>query len=180
MTHPEINHAFGLSADMPALVSRVQLPEPERSRLREILTDLGQQPGALLPVLHAVQDAFGFIPAESVGDIAEGLNLSRAEVHGVITFYPHFRSTPTGRHHIQICRAESCQAMGALALIEHASDRLSCQSGSSSADGRYTLEPVYCLGLCAQSPALMLDEQLHARVDVQRFDALIADLEDQR
>jgi len=179
MTHPEISFSDGLSADMPSLASRAQLPEADRRRLRELLTALCQQPGALLPVLHAVQDAFGFVPADAVGDIAEALHRSRAEVHGVITFYPHFRLSPTGRHHVQICRAESCQAMGALALIEHASQRLACASGSSSADGRYTLEPVYCLGLCAQSPALMINGHPWAKVDVQRFDALITDLEDQ-
>jgi NADH:ubiquinone oxidoreductase subunit E len=179
MTDPEVTLAPGRSTDMPTLAKRVTLPETQRSRLHQILVDRGQQPGALLPVLHAVQDTFGCIPPDAVADIADALNISRAEVHGVITFYVHFRSTPTGRHHIQICRAESCQAMGAFALLEHASQRLSCQSGSSSVNGSYTLEPVYCLGLCAQSPAVMIDGQPYARVDVERFDDLVSALEDQ-
>lgn len=179
MADPEVTLTPGLSTDMPRLGEGTKLSEAQSSCLQEILTDRGQQPGALLPVLHAVQDAFGYIPPEAVADIAEALNISRAEVHGVITFYVHFRSTPTGRHHVQICRAESCQAMGALALIEHASQRLSCQSGGSSASGCYTLEPVYCLGLCAQSPAVMINGQPYARVDVRRFDDLISALEGQ-
>lgn len=177
MNHPELSLAPGFSTDMPSLSVRSVLAEPQRSQLLRILADLGQQPGALLPVLHAVQKAFGYIPSQAVGDIAEQLSLSRAEVHGVITFYSHFRSEPAGRHLVQICRAESCQAMGANALIEHASQRLACSLGTTSADANYTLEPVYCLGLCAQSPALMIDEQPFAKVDAARFDDLIAKLE---
>lgn len=133
-------------------------------------------PGGLLPALHAVQDSHGHVPPESVAAIAGEFNLSRAEVHGVITYYHHFRSAPTGRHLLQICRAEACQAMGAEALIAHAQERLGCGMHGRSADGRISLEPVYCLGLCASSPSLMLDDEVHARMTPQGFDELIAEL----
>lgn len=138
------------------------------------------EPGALLPILHEVQDALGFIPREVVPLIAAGLNLSRAEVHGVVTYYHHFRSEPPGRHVVQVCRAESCQAMGADALMAHAEHVLGCAvhggHGSTSADGRYTLNPVYCLGMCASSPAIVVDDRLHARMTPARFDRVIADI----
>lgn len=133
----------------------------------------GRQPGALLPLLHAVQDALGHVPDDAVPAIAEGLNLSRAEVHGVITYYHHFRREPAGRHVLQVCRAESCQAMGADALWAHACTRLGVGEGGTSADGAVTLEPVYCLGLCAMSPAVALDEQPRARMSAPRLDALL-------
>jgi len=131
------------------------------------------EPGALLPILHDVQDALGCIPASAVPQIADALNLSRAEVHGVVSYYHHFRSEPPARHVIQICRAESCQAMGAEALLAHAEQRLGCALHGRSEDGAFTLEPVYCLGLCASSPALMLGDEPHARMNPQRFDALV-------
>ncbi|MGU9992686.1 formate dehydrogenase subunit gamma [Bordetella avium] len=131
------------------------------------------QPGALLPLLHALQEELGCIPPETVGVLAEALSLSRAEVHGVITFYPHFRTEPAGRHVLQICRAEACQAMGGDALAAHAQARLGCDFHARSADGAFTLEPAYCLGLCAQSPALMLDGRPHARMTPARLDRLI-------
>ena len=130
-------------------------------------------PGALLPILHAVQDELGCIPADAVEPIALALNLSRAEVHGVVTFYPHFRTAPAGRRVIEVCRAESCQAMGGEDLARHISERLGCGFHATAADGSATLEPVYCLGLCAQSPAIMIDGQPHARVTPQGFDRLM-------
>ncbi|MBF5007127.1 formate dehydrogenase subunit gamma [Diaphorobacter caeni] len=133
-----------------------------------------QVPGALLPLLHAVQDLLGYIPDDAVPLIAKGLNLSRAEVHGVITYYHYFRSKPTGRTVIQVCRAEACQACGADALLAHAEQVLGCKSHHTSDDGAYTLEPVYCLGMCASSPAIMVDNQLHARVTLKKFNQLIA------
>lgn len=127
-------------------------------------------PGALLPILHEIQDALGHIPPESVPPIAKALNLSRAEVHGVISYYHHFRQTPSGRHVIRVCCAEACQVVGGEALAEHARARL---EGSD-----LTLEPVYCLGLCACGPSLQIDETtLHARVTPEKFDALIDALE---
>ncbi|KQP21929.1 formate dehydrogenase [Pseudorhodoferax sp. Leaf267] len=130
-------------------------------------------PGALLPLLHAVHDALGHVPDEAVPAIAEGLNLSRAEVHGVITYYHHFRRAPAGRHVLQVCRAESCQAMGADALWQHACTRLGVADGGTSADGAVTLEPVYCLGLCAMSPAVALNEAPRARMSAARLDTLL-------
>lgn len=132
-------------------------------------------PGGLLPALHAIQAALGHIPAESVGAIAEVFNLSRAEVHGTITYYPHFRSEPAGRCVVQVCQAEACQAMGSTALMAHARQRLGCAPHTSSPDGAFTLEPVYCLGLCASSPAVMIGEVLHGRVSAQKFDRLVAE-----
>lgn len=133
-----------------------------------------QQPGALLPLLHAVQHALGHVPDDAVPRIAEGLNLSRAEVHGVITYYHHFRRAPAGRHVLQVCRAEACQSMGADALWAHACSRLGLPEGGTSADGDVTLEPVYCLGLCAMSPAVALDEAPRARMSAERLDTLLA------
>ncbi len=140
----------------------------------EVLTRRAAEPGALLPILHELQDALGFIPADVVPRVAEALNLSRAEVHGVVTYYHHFRSQPAMGRVLQICRAESCQAMGADALIAHAQRQLGCGMHGHSKDGTVTLEPVYCLGLCASSPALMLGDELHARMTPQRLDALLA------
>ena len=131
-------------------------------------------PGGLLPLLHAVHDALGFIPADAVPAIARSLRLSRAEVHGVISFYHDFRSAPAARHVLQICRAEACQAMGARALEAHARKRLGIDYGGTTADGAITLEPVYCLGNCACSPSVRLDDEIHARVDAARLDALLA------
>jgi formate dehydrogenase subunit gamma len=128
------------------------------------------RPGALLPMLHEIQEALGCIPPEAVPPIAQALNLSRAEVHGVISYYAHFRQTPPGRHVVRVCCAEACQAVGGEALAEHARARL---AGSD-----ITLEPVYCLGLCACGPSVQVDEAtLHARMTPEKFDALIATLE---
>jgi formate dehydrogenase subunit gamma len=139
-----------------------------------------ERPGALLPLLHDVQARLGCIPDEVVPQIARALNLSRAEVHGVITFYHHFRRAPTGRHVIRLCQAEACLSMGATALREHAQRRLGCAMHESTSDGAFTLEPVYCLGQCAASPALMVDdEEVHARVSAERFDSLVATLRGQ-
>lgn len=134
------------------------------------------RPGGLLPALHAIQDRFAHVPPAAVPVIARSFNLSRAEVHGVLTYYHHFRSAPPAAHVVQICRAEACQAMGAEALVAHAERHLGCAMHGQSADGRVTLEPVYCLGLCASSPALMVDDELHARVTPRHFDALMAEL----
>jgi formate dehydrogenase subunit gamma len=131
------------------------------------------RPGALLPILHGIQNALGYVPPEAVPTIAHALNLSRAEVHGVVSFYHHFRATPPGRHTIQICRAESCQAVGAEALIAHAKRQLGIGFHETTVDGAITLEPVYCLGNCALSPALLDGDAIHGRVTPERFDALV-------
>lgn len=143
-------------------------------------TDIIEQhrltPGGLLPMLHGFQDALGWVPGEVVPLVAEALNLSHAEVHGVVSYYHHFRSEPPGRHVLQICRAESCKACGADALWEQARTALGCDAHQTSADGQATLEPVYCLGLCASSPALRLDDQVHARVDGHMLGSLLRQL----
>ena len=136
------------------------------------------RPGSLLPVLHALQHELGWIPSETVPVLGQAMNLSRAEVHGVITFYPHFRSSPPARHVVEICQAESCQAMGSDALVEYAQQRLGCAMNAHTADGHIALAPVYCLGLCAQSPAMMIDARPHARVTPERLDQLIARIEE--
>jgi formate dehydrogenase subunit gamma len=143
--------------------------------VREVLARRADEPGALLPILHELQDALGHIPADVVPEIASVLNLSRAEVHGVVTYYHHFRAQPATGKVVQICRAESCKSMGADALLDHAQRHLGCAVHGHSADGAFTLEPVYCLGLCASSPAMVLGDEVHARVTPQRFDALIAE-----
>jgi formate dehydrogenase subunit gamma len=152
-------------------------PEPLDAATREqidlAIAQYQSQPGPLLQVLHAVQQRLRYIPEAAVPIIASSLNLSRAEVHGVITFYHHFRRHPPGAHVVQICQAESCQAMHADDLTRHAKTRLGVDFHQTTADGRFTLEPVYCLGNCSCSPAIMIDHDLHGRVTADRFDALI-------
>jgi formate dehydrogenase subunit gamma len=133
-------------------------------------------PGALLPILHAVQSSLRFVPKDSVPLIARELNLSIAEVHGVVSFYHYFLQTRPGRQVLHLCRAEACQALGSVALEAHVKARLGIDFHATTADGSTTLEPVYCLGNCALGPSLMIDEQLHGRVTPERFDALMAQL----
>lgn len=141
-------------------------------RISAIIEERRATPGALLPILHGIQEALGHVPADAVPLIAAALNLSRAEVHGVITFYHHFRQRPPGRHVVRICRAEACQAVGAEALAAHAQAALGCGFHETTDDGEYSLEPAYCLGQCACGPALMIDGDPHAHVTPARFDAL--------
>jgi formate dehydrogenase subunit gamma len=150
--------------------------EAQERVVEEITKRLKDKAGALLPVLHAIQDALGYVPSGAVPAIASGLNLSRAEVHGVISFYHHFRTRPAGRHVVQVCRAESCRSMGAVALEEHAKASLGVDFHETTGDGAVTLEPVYCLGNCACSPAIRIDDEIVGRVDAARFDAEIAAL----
>jgi formate dehydrogenase subunit gamma len=131
------------------------------------------RPGALLPLLHAIQDALGFVPEQAVPVIANALNLSRAEVHGVLSFYHDFRAEPAGRHVLKMCRAEACQAMGADALAQAVRARLGVDWNGTTADGAVTLEPVYCLGNCACAPAAMLDGAVHGRLTRERVAALL-------
>lgn len=131
------------------------------------------KPGALLPILHAIQDDIGFIPPEAVPVIASELNLSRAEVHGVITFYHYFRQTPPGRQVVQICQAESCQAMGSDKLTTFAKEALGIDFHETTADQSFTLEPVYCLGNCACSPSVMIGDDVYGRVSNARLSALL-------
>lgn len=151
------------------------LPPEQAAVVREVIARLQEQPGALLPILHGVQDALGYVPDGAVASIAHALNLTRAEVHGVLTFYHGFRREKPGRHVLHLCRAEACQAVGAMALEQHAQRALGTDFHGTSDDGAITLEPAYCLGNCACGPSLLLDGELHARVTPQRFDALIAE-----
>ncbi|WP_083441026.1 formate dehydrogenase subunit gamma [Aquincola tertiaricarbonis] len=163
-----------------AVPQPIPAPSVDAAAVRRIALDFEHLPGGLLPALHAVQDALGHVPRDGVPVIAEVFNLSRAEVHGVLTYYHHFRTEPPAGCVVQVCRAESCQAMGADALMAHVQLTLGCGGhgqahASRSADGRFQVEPVYCLGLCASSPALTIDGEVHARLSSSRFDALIAE-----
>jgi formate dehydrogenase subunit gamma len=147
------------------------------STVAQILAAKQSLPGALLPVLHDIQDALGYIPPETVPAIAGALNLSRAEVHGVITYYHYFRQKPPGRHVVRVCRAEACQSVGSETLAAHVQSALACDFHATSADGAVTLEPVYCLGHCAVGPNIQIDETtLHARMTPEKFDRLLAEL----
>jgi|ERR1700761_6535743 formate dehydrogenase subunit gamma len=153
------------------------IPTNESDTVRRILAELKDKPGPLIEILHSVQAALGYVPAEAVPIVAEGLNLSRAEVHGVVTFYHFFRESPPGRHTINLCRAEACQSMGSESLVAHAKARLGVDFHETTADGQFSLEPVYCLGNCACSPAAMIDGRLYGRVTPERFDELLAEKE---
>lgn len=141
--------------------------------VREIAERHASRQGQLLPILHSVQDELGYIPNVAVPVIAEVLNLSRAEIHGVITFYHFFRDAPPGKQTLYLCRAEACQAMGARKLEEYAKEKLGVDFHETTSDGRFSLEPVYCLGNCACSPAVMIDDFVYGRVTPERFDSLI-------
>src|SRR5271163_4311214 len=133
-------------------------------------------PGALLPICHAVQQALGFVPKDAVPLVARELNLSIADVHGVLTFYHYFRRERPGRHVVHLCRAEACQALGSQALEAHIKASLGIDFHGTTKDGAISLEPVYCLGNCALGPSIMIDEHLKGRVSAERFDALMAPL----
>lgn len=163
-------------AVQPVSAPRDLLPPDISAKVRAALDANRDKPGALLPVLHAVQDAVGYVPDDAVPLIAHDLNLSRAEVHGVISFYHHFRTHPPGRHIVQICRAEACQALGARALEAHAKKTLGIDFHETTKDGAVTLEAVYCLGNCGCGPSVLVDDEaLHARVTPAEFDAIVAD-----
>ena len=133
------------------------------------------RPGATLPILHDIQAALGFIPDEAIAIVAHGLNLSRAEIYGVVTFYADFRTTPPGRHILQICRGEACQAKGSRDLEAHARRALGIDFHETTADGAISLEPVFCLGNCACSPSVRLGDEILGRVDAAVFDDLVAE-----
>ncbi len=146
----------------------------DEDRALALIREHQHLPGAMLPMLHALQEAFGYIPEQSFPLLADAVNISRAEVVGVVRFYPDFREEPAGRHVLKVCRAESCQAMGCDSLIEHLESTLGIELGGTTADGAFTIEPIYCLGNCAMSPAVMLDGRTHGRVTAARADRLIA------
>jgi formate dehydrogenase subunit gamma len=169
-----------VSNSAPRRVIPIKLEQPssltadERSAVLDACARLKALPGALLPILHAVQEALTFIPKDAVPLIAKELNLSIAEVHGVVTFYHYFLQERPGRSIVHLCRAEACQALGSVALEAHVKERLGVDYHGTTRDGAITLEPVYCLGNCALGPSIMIDQQLHGRVTAERFDALVA------
>ena len=142
--------------------------------VQDILAAHSGMEGPLLPILHAVQAEFGHVPQEALPVIAKALNLSRAEVHGVMSFYHDFREEPAGRHVVKLCRAEACQAMGADRVAAHAQKVLGVDWHGTTVDGAVTLEPIFCLGLCACAPAAMVDGRVVGRVNEARLDALLA------
>lgn len=146
-----------------------------RARTARIIAAFEGVEAPLIEILHAVQREFGFVPEEAKRALADGLNLSRAEVHGVISFYHDFRDAPAGRHALKICRAEACQSMGGEANAARASELLGIKFGETSPDGAVTLEATYCLGLCACAPAAMLDGRPVGRVDLERLETLVAE-----
>ena len=153
---------------------RDNLPPDISAKVHAAIEAHRERPGGLMPLLHAVQDTVGYVPPDAVSLIAHALNLSRAEVHGVISFYHHFRTHAPGRHVVQICRAEACQALGARALEAHAKKSLGIDFHQTTQDGAVTLEAVYCLGNCGCGPSVLVDDdELHARVTPESFDALV-------
>ena len=147
----------------------------DSARGAEIIAEHTHLEGATLVILHALQEAFGYVPEPAIPMIASALHLSRAEVHGVFTFYHDFRHQPAGHHVLKLCRAEACQAAGGDALAARAEAKLGIALGNTTADHRVTLEPIYCLGLCATAPSAMLDGRLVGRLDEARIDALVAE-----
>jgi len=158
---------------MQATSPDTPLESVDERRIRAIVSERQEIPGALLPILHAIQKEFRYVPPESVAIVAEALNLSRAEVHGVISFYHFFRTSPPGERILYICRAEACQSMGAAALETYARQKLGVDFHGTTGDGRLTLEPVYCLGNCACSPAVMVDNEVFGRVTPERLDEIL-------
>lgn len=147
-----------------------------QATIETILEEHTDRQASLLPILHDAQKAIGYIPEDCVPQIASALNLSRAEVHGVISFYHFFRSTPPGKHIVQICRAESCQAMGSRQLEAHARAVLKADFNQTSVDGRFTLQAVYCLGNCACSPSVRVGDSIYSHMNPEKFDALVDEL----
>lgn len=148
--------------------------DPERD-LSALISDLSGGEGPLLPILHAIQGAYGHIPEAAIPLIAGALNLTKAEVHGVVTFYHDFREKPAGRHVIKLCRAEACQSVGGAELGERVLAKLGLDWGGTTANGAVTVEPVYCLGLCACGPSAMVDGKVVGRLDAARLDAILAE-----
>lgn len=161
---------------MKQQAQRCALTEQERAVVVEALNTLKAKPGALLPVLHEIQHHLSYVPPTAVPMIAQGLNLSNADVHGVISFYHEFRHHPPGSHVIQICRAESCQSMGSRALEQHAFSRLGVGFHETTKDNNFTLEPVYCLGNCMYSPCVRVGDDTHGDMNDEAFDNLVDSL----
>jgi formate dehydrogenase subunit gamma len=168
---PRLRHKLDMSGKRTIL----DLSPREATAAREIALRYGNRPDALLEILHDLQEDLGFIPESALPALAKALNLSRAEVHGVVTFYHDFRREPAGRHVIKVCRAEACQSMGGNELVGMIERYLQVKLGQTTADGAITVEAVYCLGNCALSPALMVDGKLVGRVDPAKFEKIVAE-----
>ncbi len=164
-----MNNEVGAASQQPE-------PNPYYQRVSDILNKHKQTLGSLLPILHDIQGELGFIPPITIEQVASALRLSRADVHGVISFYHYFRTTPPGRHVLQVCRAEACQARGGRALEQHIKQRLAVDYHGTTRDGELTLEAVYCLGNCACGPTLQLDDEIVGRVTNTVFDQLVDSL----
>ena len=171
MSKQAARKVFPIKLEPPSSLTAV-----ERSAVLDACARLQHLPGGLMPILHAIQASLGFVPKDAVPIVANQLNLSIAEVHGVVTFYHYFLREKPGRHVVHVCRAEACQALGAEALEAHVKTTLGIDYHGTTIDGAVTLEPVYCLGNCALGPSIMIDEQLKGRVSPARFDALMAPL----
>jgi len=154
----------------------MSISNEDRQQIVAIIEQHQTLPGAMLPILHAIQDKLSYIPEDAISKIATALNLSRAEVHGVISFYHHFRTSKPGVHTIEVCRAESCQAMGSRELEQQAKQKLGIDYHQTTKDQRYSLEPVYCLGNCACSPAIRIGDDIHGEVDGEKFSTIIDSL----
>ncbi len=153
-----------------------ELTQWDPQAVQEVIASLQHKPGALLPILHAIQNSQGYIPAESLPMIAAALHQTRAEIHGVITFYHHFRMTPPGRHSLEVCRAEACQARGSRALEAHVKAKLGIDYHNTTTDREFSLEPVYCLGNCACGPSIRVGDDIVGRVTPDKFDQLVDEL----
>lgn len=158
---------------MATVPFRLQAVALQTEKIETHIAKHKTMPGALLPLLHAIQDDIGYVPEDSYLLISKALSLSVAEVHGVITFYHHFRRHPVGKHILQICRAESCQAMGSEKLEKDIKAKLGIDYHQTTPDGAITLEPIYCLGNCACSPAVMLDDEVYGRMDADKMAELV-------
>ena len=156
------------------------VPAASEAKAIAICAEHGNKPDELLEILHALQHDIGYVPDTVLPVIAHALNLSRAEVYGVVTFYHDFKRVPQGRYTIKICRAEACQAMGTDALCAHAENKLKTEIGGTTKDGKYSIEAVYCLGNCALSPAIMIGEDLYGKVDAKRFDDILGKLDSEQ
>jgi formate dehydrogenase subunit gamma len=146
------------------------------ARAAAIIEELKDLEGPLLPILHGIQEEFGHVPAETLPVIAEALNISKAEVHGVVTFYHDYRKQPAGRHVLKLCQAEACQSMGSDAIAARMKQLLGIGFHETAKDGSVTLEPVYCLGLCACAPSAMLDGEVIGRLDEEALEAIAAEV----
>lgn len=162
-----------MPAGQPALSGPGTVSGPE---IMAIVEDHLHLEGPLLPIFHAIQETYGYVPQEALPVIAGALNISRAEAHGVMSFYHDFRKAPAGRHVVKICRAEACQARGADEVAKAALQRLGLDWHATSPSGNVTIEPVFCLGLCACGPAVMVDGRMHGRVDAERMGELLEDV----